>query len=89
MKKLLKGSLVAAFLALGMWAAQASGGCNCNGFHPPIESELCDEAIVCAGSDCGQQCVSHTRVLRLVIASHAILSPQERFPASRRQSQTP
>nr|VFK35469.1 MAG: hypothetical protein BECKLPF1236C_GA0070990_103785 [Candidatus Kentron sp. LPFa] len=30
MKKLLKGSLVAAFLVLGMWAAQASAGeCPC------------------------------------------------------------
>ena len=54
MKKLLKGSLVAAFLALGMWASQASAGCNCNepnGF-PMI---LCYPSNVCNGP-CGQDC---------------------------------
>nr|VFK63601.1 MAG: hypothetical protein BECKUNK1418G_GA0071005_10351 [Candidatus Kentron sp. UNK]VFK70863.1 MAG: hypothetical protein BECKUNK1418H_GA0071006_10411 [Candidatus Kentron sp. UNK] len=53
--KILKGSLVAAFLTLGMWAAQASA-CNCNGFNPSVGSGLCEEVHVCAGYDCGPVC---------------------------------
>ena len=44
MKKLLKGSLVAAFLALGMWASQVSAGdCDCPGYTVP--SGVCDPSI--------------------------------------------
>nr|VFK11093.1 MAG: hypothetical protein BECKLPF1236B_GA0070989_101932 [Candidatus Kentron sp. LPFa] len=57
MKKLLKGSLVAAFLALGMWASQASAGqCDCacdTGNCPSANSPMCVQAAVCEGGDCG------------------------------------
>nr|VFK68061.1 MAG: hypothetical protein BECKUNK1418G_GA0071005_11907 [Candidatus Kentron sp. UNK]VFK73288.1 MAG: hypothetical protein BECKUNK1418H_GA0071006_11837 [Candidatus Kentron sp. UNK] len=53
--KILKGSLVAAFLALGMWASQASAHhCNCATYEdpPPVNHPLCNTDIVCAGGQC-------------------------------------
>ena len=52
--KILKSSLVAAFLALGMWASQASADCLCDPDAKSLPSEACraSEYTACGG-DCG------------------------------------
>nr|VFK22039.1 MAG: hypothetical protein BECKLPF1236A_GA0070988_103295 [Candidatus Kentron sp. LPFa]VFK26308.1 MAG: hypothetical protein BECKLPF1236C_GA0070990_1003317 [Candidatus Kentron sp. LPFa] len=52
MKKLLKGSLVAAFLALGMWASQASAGCGaqCSPDYRPWMP--CEMGYACVAGTC-------------------------------------
>nr|VFK68978.1 MAG: hypothetical protein BECKUNK1418G_GA0071005_12902 [Candidatus Kentron sp. UNK]VFK73735.1 MAG: hypothetical protein BECKUNK1418H_GA0071006_12682 [Candidatus Kentron sp. UNK] len=51
--KILKGSLVAAFLALGMWASQASAGCVCPDDPPVPSGAPCEAAFWCPGGSCG------------------------------------
>nr|VFK16986.1 MAG: hypothetical protein BECKLPF1236B_GA0070989_110712 [Candidatus Kentron sp. LPFa] len=52
--KILKSSLVAAFLALGMWASQASAACLCDSTLNYCQSEVywASEYTAC-GSSCG------------------------------------
>nr|VFK64979.1 MAG: hypothetical protein BECKUNK1418G_GA0071005_105431 [Candidatus Kentron sp. UNK]VFK71361.1 MAG: hypothetical protein BECKUNK1418H_GA0071006_106129 [Candidatus Kentron sp. UNK] len=51
--KILKSSLVAAFLALGMWASQASAG-ECGGqCNPDYQPWMpCSMAYACLGETC-------------------------------------
>nr|VFK64973.1 MAG: hypothetical protein BECKUNK1418G_GA0071005_105426 [Candidatus Kentron sp. UNK]VFK71356.1 MAG: hypothetical protein BECKUNK1418H_GA0071006_106124 [Candidatus Kentron sp. UNK] len=46
--KILKSSLIAAFLALGMWASQASAGCNCD-VPNGTPMSMCDPSVACNG----------------------------------------
>nr|VFK43021.1 MAG: hypothetical protein BECKSD772F_GA0070984_11349 [Candidatus Kentron sp. SD]VFK48484.1 MAG: hypothetical protein BECKSD772E_GA0070983_112610 [Candidatus Kentron sp. SD] len=53
--KILKSSLVAAFLVLGMWASQASADCLCNPDAKLLPSEVCQasEMNACGPGGCG------------------------------------